>query len=174
MRQGFLKGLIVGMLLNTAFAGGVDLPKGLIALDGRPAPALKLKNMDDASYDLSKAKGSWVLVHFWATWCGPCRRELPTVQRMRKKLSSLAFKLILVNTAEDDDTVFSFLPTVAPELDTLMDRDGSVTDTWQPRGLPATFFVDPQGKLRYIALGGRVWDSVDYLTFIKGLLKSTP
>ena len=77
--------------------------------------------------------------------------------------------MLLVNTAEDEDTVFTFLAGVAPELHTLLDKDGLATEAWGPRGLPATYLVDPQGRVRYQALGGRPWDEPDYMNFLKAL-----
>jgi len=154
---------------QTALAGTLTLPEGIITLDGRPAPGLALNDMDGNKYQLSRSPGHWVFVHFWASWCGPCRREMPTIQKMSALIDNTTFEIILVNTAETDDTVFGFLGIAAPELTTLMDYDGQTTELWQPRGLPASFFVDPAGKLRYIALGGRDWDKPDYLNFIKSL-----
>ncbi|NOZ52857.1 MAG: TlpA family protein disulfide reductase [Gammaproteobacteria bacterium] len=153
-----------------ALTSTIKLPKGIITLDGEPAPKLTLSDMDGNQYQLSPSPGRWVFVHFWASWCGPCRREMPTIQTMSEHLNNSAFDIILVNTAETDDAVFNFLGIAAPALTTLMDYDGQVTERWQPRGLPASFFVDPTGKLRYIALGGRDWDKPDYLNFIKSLL----
>jgi len=60
--------------------------------------------------------------------------------------------------------------TVAPDLNTLMDPEGFTTEDWQPRGLPSTYFVDPEGNLRYVALGGRPWNEREYLEFLNGLL----
>lgn len=153
----------------TAPVSAAELPKGLIALDGRPAPALKLSDLSGRSTDLAALRGQWVMVHFWASWCGPCRKEMPTIQSLAGKILSERLRIVLVNTAESDDTAFAFLAIVAPDLDTLMDHDGVVTDLWQPRGLPSTFLVDPAGRLRYLALGGRSWDSEPYLGFLKGL-----
>jgi hypothetical protein len=76
----------------------------------------------------------------------------------------------VINTAESEDTVFTFLAAVAPDLVPLMDSDGLVTERWQPRGLPATYLVDPEGRLRYVALGGRPWDTPPYLDFLKRLV----
>lgn len=160
--------LLFGFWLLPAAAIGVDPPEGLITLDDRPAPTLKLADLDGKITDLAALRGRWVMVHFWASWCTPCRRELPAIAAMTKtKPKSLA--LVMVNTAETDDEVFAFLAAVAPELTTLLDRDGRVTERWQPRGLPSTFFVDPEGRVRYLALGGRPWDSPAYQRFLASL-----
>jgi thiol-disulfide isomerase/thioredoxin len=157
------------LLLSWQITAG-ELPKGLLTLDGREAPPLVLKNMDGEIWDLGNARGHWTFVHFWATWCGPCRREMPTIQAIFPQFDPQKLEIVLVNVAENEDTVFSFLASVAPDVVPLMDSDGLVTERWQPRGLPATFFVDPQGKLRYLALGGRPWNTPAYLDFIKGLI----
>lgn len=153
-------------LLSAATA----LPKGVIKFEpARKAPGLRLTNSDGEVTDLLDLRGNWVMVHFWASWCGPCRKELPTVQRMAKQLVPKHIKLVMVNTAEKEDDVISFLFGVAPDLDSLMDSDGVATNHWQPRGLPSSFFVDPDGQIRYLALGGRPWDTKPYLTFIRSL-----
>lgn len=153
----------------SAAAPSAPPPQGLLSLDGRAAPALKLADMDGKTLTLSQLKGHWVMVHFWASWCGPCRREMPTLAELIRKPPFPNLKVVLVNTSETDDEVFSFLASVAPELSTLMDRDGAVTEAWQPRGLPSTFFVDPQGRLRYLALGGRDWTTPAFQNFLRQL-----
>lgn len=162
--------IALSLMPATLWAQEITKPSGLVTLDGRTAPALTLSNMDGQTTDLNSLKGQWVLVHFWASWCGPCRREMPTLQALQQQMQGKRFALVLVNTAETDDEVFSFLPTVAPELNTLMDRDGLATERWQPRGLPSSFIVDPEGRLRYLALGGRDWASVEYVAFLNSLL----
>lgn len=157
--------------ISGSIIAGTNVPEGIIKLDGRKAPELKLDDLDGNSYDLAHSRGKWVFVHFWAAWCGPCRREMPTVQTLAGQLAGSPIDIVLVNTAENDDVVFSFLGVVAPEMPTLMDRDGLVTERWQPRGLPASFFVSPEGTLEYIALGGRQWDKPEFLNFVKRLIK---
>ncbi len=166
----FIFGLVLLFSLGTARA--VEPPPGqFLKLDGRPAPALQLADMDGKTVKLAQLKGRWVLVHFWASWCGPCRREMPTLSQVSKTFPADRLTVLLVNTSETDDEVFSFLASVSPELGTLMDRDGQVTERWQPRGLPSTFFVDPQGRLQYLALGGRDWASKAYLDFLQALIR---
>lgn len=166
--------MALAFLLSAAHAAAPALPTGLMKLDGRAAPPLQLADMDGKRIDLAARKGHWVIVHFWASWCGPCRAELPTLQRMTEQVPATQVELIMVNTAETDEQVFAFLPTLAPDLNTYMDRGGSVTDAWQPRGLPSSFIVDPAGRLRYLALGGRAWDSPAYVRFLRSLPPASP
>lgn len=161
-------GLLLSFLLWIAPAQADTLPGGFIALDDRPAPALELAGLDGKITDLAALRGQWAMVHFWAAWCGPCRQELPAIAAMAKT-KPVALALVMVNVAETEDEVSAFLSSVAPALSTLLDKDGRVMQRWQSRGLPATFFVDPQGRLRYLALGGRPWDSEPYRRFLASL-----
>lgn len=161
--------IAVALWVSCSSIYAAEAPPGMIQLDGRPAPALKLSDMDGKSLDLAQQRGHWALVHFWATWCGPCRREMPTLAQLIKAMPAERLNVYLVNTAESEDDVFTFLASVSPELGSYLDRDGKVTERWQPRGLPASFLVDPQGRLRYLVLGGRDWVSAPYLKFLKEL-----
>lgn len=166
----------LGFMLYCLGAGALagepaTIPEGILKLEPYPAPALALQDIDAAPYDLRDDKGSVVFVHFWASWCGPCREEMPAIQRMADVLEKEGLKIAMVNTAEDEDTVFSFLAAYAPDARPLMDRDGQVTEAWAPRGLPATYLVDRDGRVRYQALGGRPWDEKAYLEFLRALMQ---
>ncbi len=164
--------LLICCLVLTGPAWPADapsLPPGVMAVDGIAAPALRLNSIDGEPYDLAGSRGHWVFVHFWATWCGPCKREMPAIQRMINRLQTRQIELVMVNTAETEDEVFAFLAAVAPDVMPLMDTQGLMTELWQPRGLPASFLVDPQGRIRYQALGGREWDTAPYLDFLHRL-----
>ena len=161
--------LLLLMGTSVVCADGVVLPKGVITVAGRQAPALRLSDMDKQPFDLSEHRGQWVFVHFWASWCGPCRREMPAIQRMVSSGGPDNWVVAVINTAESEDTVFNFLAEFAPDITPLMDRDGLATEAWQPRGLPSTYLVDPSGMIRYQILGGRPWDTAPYTTFLRSL-----
>jgi len=152
-----------------SLSGQAAPPEGLMKKPGDPAPVLQLNDPDLGPFDLANERGHWVMVHFWASWCGPCRRELPKIQAMSKLVDTKKLKLVMINTAETDDDIFVFLSSVAPDLQSYRDADGSITNRWQPRGLPSSFLVDPGGRIQYLALGGRPWDKKEYVDFLKGL-----
>jgi thiol-disulfide isomerase/thioredoxin len=162
-----LTALLLATISVTAWA--TELPPGVMRIAGKPAPALQLDNLDGEPYDLATTHGHWRFVHFWASWCGPCRKEMPSIQRMITLLEDSGIEFLIINTAETEDEVFSFLGIVAPDLIPLMDTDGLATEVWQPRGLPATYLVDPEGRIQYQALGGREWEQPAYLDFLRGL-----
>ena len=165
--QGLLSSLLLASISLAAWAA--ELPPGVMHIAGTPAPALQLNDLDGEPYDLAETGGHWRFVHFWASWCGPCRREMPSIQKMITLLEDSDIEFLLINTAETEDEVFTFLGIVAPELVPLMDTDGLVTEAWQPRGLPASYLVDPVGRIQYQALGGREWEQPVYLDFLHGL-----
>jgi thiol-disulfide isomerase/thioredoxin len=150
-------------------AHAVELPPGVMRVDCRQVPALQLDDIDGERYDLAMTGGHWRFVHFWASWCGPCRREMPSIQKMMPLIEGTGIEIVLINTAETEDEVFTFLGIVAPELVPLMDVDGLTTEAWQPRGLPSTYLVDPEGYIRYQALGGREWEKPAYIEFLRDL-----
>ena len=162
-------GLVAILLLPMLAAADIKPPKGVRIYEPGAAPEFRLSDMEGEAFALSEARGQWTFVHFWASWCGPCREEMPAVQRMAELMSDDPLTIVMINTSEDEDTVFSFMGIVAPDMNSLMDRDGQVTEAWQPRGLPATYLVDPQGNIRYQALGGRPWDQDEYLNFLRSL-----
>jgi thiol-disulfide isomerase/thioredoxin len=157
--------------LAAAMTYATELPQGVMQVAGKPAPPLQLDNLDGEAYDLENSQGRWRFVHFWASWCGPCRKEMPSIDQLTRLLGDSNVEFVLVNTAETEDSVFSFLGIVAPDLVPLLDSDGLATEAWQPRGLPATYLVDPDGLIQYQALGGREWEKPAYLEFLRNLGK---
>jgi len=160
--------LFMFSLANTSH--GESLPIKIIPLDKSVAANFKINDYDGNKYELKSSRGRWVFLHFWASWCGPCRREMPLLYKLQKQLKDKNIDFVLVNTAEDEDTIFEFLGSVAPDLHSYMDIDGELTEVWQPRGLPTTFFIDPKGRKRYLALGGRPWYKPEYQALLESML----
>jgi thiol-disulfide isomerase/thioredoxin len=145
-------------------AAAEDLPPLTHALtpvaSPQPAPALKLHDLDGRVHDLARLKGKLVVVNFWATWCPPCRREMPSLERLRQRLENKGLAVLAVDVGEDVDTVFSFTGQLdpAPAFPLLLDQDSAVMQGWKVRGLPTTFVVDAEGRVVYRAVGGREFD----------------
>lgn len=133
-----------------------------------PAPTLRLMDIDEKRVDLAQYKGRVVLVNFWATWCPPCRKEFPSLARVKKLFKPAQFEVLAVNVGEDPDSVFSF--TGLTEFPVLFDRDSKAMAAWSVRGLPTTFLVDRQGRLAFRATGGREFDDPEIVAAIRSLL----
>lgn len=145
-------------------------PFGIRAYDIGRATDFSLPDIDGEIFRLDQTRGKWVFLHFWASWCGPCRKEMPSIQKLADAMKDQPFAIVMVNTAEDEDTIFTFLSAIDVELNSLMDSDGLVTEQWKPRGLPTTFLINPQGEVKYQAIGGRDWAKDEYIKFIRQLL----
>lgn len=150
----------------------INVPFGIRKYDIGMAKDFSLNDVDGEKFELNSTRGNWVFLHFWASWCGPCRKEMPEIQKLARIMQGEKFEIVMINTAENEDTIFEFLAAINVELNSLMDVDGLVTEAWKPRGLPTTFLIDPQGKVRFQAIGGREWDKPVYTDFLKRLLSS--
>jgi len=136
------------------------------------APAFRLADMDDEAHDLQEYAGKVILLNFWATWCPPCRREMPSMERLYQELRSEDFVVVAINQFEDPDHVFAFTGqlSVDPTFPILFDRDSRVAESYNVKGLPSTYLIDRQGRVRYRAIGGREFDHPDVVALIRGLL----
>ncbi len=137
--------------------------------DKKPAPEFTLKDMDGKTHQLSDYRGKTVIINFWATWCPPCRAELPSMNRAWKKVKDDNIEILAINVGEDEDTIFSFLGDNPIDFTVLLDETGDMIKTWPVRGLPTTFVLDSEGRLAYQAIGGREWDSDSLLEKVRML-----
>lgn len=131
-----------------------------------------LPDMDGETFTLSSYRGKVVMLNFWATWCPPCRREMPSLERLYTKLKDQGFVVIAVNQFEDPDLVFEFTGrlSLAPTFPILFDRDSRVAEQFGVKGLPTTYLLDKDGLIRYRAIGGREFDHTEIEDTIKDLL----
>lgn len=144
--------------------------ESLTPLSDKPAaPDFLLRDMDEGIHKLSDYKGKPVIVNFWATWCPPCRAELPSMNRAWKKVKDEGIQMIAINVGEDEDTIFAFSGDYPIDFTVLLDETGEEINNWPIKGLPTTFVIDPQGRIAYKAVGGREWDNDKLLDLVRGL-----
>lgn len=137
-----------------------------------PASDFELQDMDDEKVKLSDYRGKVVLLNFWATWCPPCIREMPSMERLHQQVDADGFKVIAVNQMEDVDQVFAFTGQleVDPTFAILFDSTSEVSRDYAVRGLPTTYLIDKEGNIRYRAVGGREFDHAAVVKTIKQLI----
>lgn len=168
--------VIGGVLLVLVAAGLValtlfrpaDASNGTARLGG-PAPQVALPVVGSGQSDLKADRGKVVLLNFWATWCEPCKTEMPALQALAENLADQPFKLYSVDLQEDAQQVQTFEAQYDLHLFVPLDEDGEVTRAYGVRALPASFLIDKSGVLRQqrlgqLASGGRetAW-SADWL-----------
>lgn len=148
----------------------------LTPVDAVDAPALNLQDMDEEPFDLETLRGKVVVVNFWATWCPPCVREMPSLERLKQAVGEKGVEVVAVNVGEDFDTIFSFLGSLDPEptFPLLLDEETSTLSDWKVRGLPTTMVVGPDGKLAFRAIGGREFDHPELIRQLLELQDSKP
>lgn len=164
----FTFAIVSGLLLNAKVGLAAD-EEAFSPVSGNPvAPKLKLLDMDGKQINLEQLKGKVVIVNFWATWCPPCRAEMPSLQRLWKKLGASKIQIVAVNVGEDADTVLGFMGTLdeSPTFPIVFDKDSTTLRAWPVRGLPTTFLIDKKGHIAYRAIGGRHFDSPENIRFI--------
>jgi peroxiredoxin len=152
-----------GLGLLTAGAARADLPEPPLThvlapvKPPKPAPDFSLPDMDGRLHKLSDYAGKVVLLNFWATWCPPCRRELPSMEKLYVELKGKPFQVLACDQQEDGDTVFTFTAQLdpAPTFPMLLDSKSAVSKAYDVPGLPTTFLIDKTGRIAYRAVGGR-------------------
>ena len=141
------------------------------AVPGSPAPALVLPARDGGQVDLASLKGEVVMINFWATWCGPCRQEMPLLAQLHTKYEPLGFTLLGVNVEPDSAAAVSWLKGVPVGFPILFDRDSAVAGRFGVEGMPSTVFVDRNGQVRYVHRGYKPGDEAKYADMIRSLVK---
>jgi len=137
---------------------------------GGAAPALSLRDPAGKTYDLASYRGKVVLVNFWATWCAPCREEMPSMQALRQRLEGKPFEVLTVNLMESEEMIAAFRESELIDLPVLMDRDGAAAKRWKVRVLPVSFVIDRRGAIRYQLVGEANWTGPNVAPVIERLI----
>ena len=153
--------LICGLLLALSSVQLSAAAGQLKPYNGNLTPQFSLSDMQGNSHNLDQYKGQVVLVQFWATYCTPCRKEMPTMNRLIEKMDGKPFKIVTINMAEPKDTVQGFLNEVPVDFPVLLDSDGSTLGHWKVFAAPANFILDKEGKIIFTLYGAIDWDSDD-------------
>jgi thiol-disulfide isomerase/thioredoxin len=135
-------------------AGGTIKP-----WSGGPTPPLQLRDLADKEHTLADYKGKVVVLNFWATWCDPCREEMPAMQRLQDKLAGKPFVILAVDYGEGPPRISEFLKKVPVRFTVLLDRDTAAATAWKVKVLPTTLVLDPDHKVRFVAVGDIGWDT---------------
>jgi len=145
-------------------------------LENRPlAPDFSLHHRNGTPYRLSELRGKVILVNFWATWCPPCRAELPTLQRAWERLKGKDFVVLAITVDENEQAIDKFFLTLshAVTFPVLTDAHMDAAQFWPLRGLPATFLVDKTGHVSHVVHGALDWSSPELIRLLERLLQES-
>ena len=135
-----------------------------------PAPDITLKSTTGQNIRLADYKGKVVMVNFWASWCGPCRQEMPLLEKMHKDYKDAGFVLLGVNVdaeAADRDKFLAETPVTFPVLD---DSENTATEVFGVEAMPSSYFVDKNGNLAHLHKGYKPGEEAAYIAVIKKLV----
>jgi cytochrome c biogenesis protein CcmG, thiol:disulfide interchange protein DsbE len=147
---------------------------------GSRAPSYSLYTLDGDTVDLAQYRGDVVVLNVWATWCGPCVKEIPALQRLYEKLGSEGLRIVAVSVdsppgilgpmGQLSSDVRQFADGFGVTFDVLYDPSGDIQRAYQVSGLPTTFLIDRDGRIRKRVLGAREWDDEELVRELRELL----
>ena len=153
---------------NTEHTQSLD-ELGLEALNPpQPMPAFNILQDDGFSaFSTEDLQGKTVIVNLWATWCPPCRAELPSMNRVWKKLKDKDVYMVAISVSESADVVDDFRKTHPIDFKLALDISGDMSRSWGMKGLPTTYIINKQGKIVYRTIGERNWDNEAFIKLIE-------
>ncbi len=172
------RGLLLGLALGAAGASGQLLaqpnaepaPQPRPWPAGRPTPALELPAWEGPTFRLADARGKVVVLNFWASWCEPCRAEMPSLELLETRFEKDGLIVRAVNFRETDGTIRRFLQQSAIGLTILRDADGAAARAWQVRIYPTTVVIGRNGRARFSVVGEVDWTSAQARQWITAVL----
>ncbi len=153
-----------------AAALALSLP-ALAGSEGGPAPAFSLASRAGSQVSLAQYRGQVVMINFWASWCGPCRQEMPLLESIYKKYGKMGFTMLGVNVEPDSNAANEWLKATPVSFPILYDKDSKVSKLYDVEGMPSTVIIDRSGKLRKLHRGYKPGDENEYLDSIRALVR---
>lgn len=135
------------------------------------APDFTLKSTGGSNLRLSEHRGEVVLLNFWASWCGPCRQEMPLLNALQERYSKLGFSVLGVNVDKDSALANKLLNDIPVSFPVLLDNTGSVSASYNVASMPTTVIIDRDGNMRYLHKGYKPGYELDYEQQIKELIR---
>lgn len=139
-----------------------------------PVAPFDLKSLDGATLGSQDLAGKVVLLNFWATWCGPCKDEMPSLARLQSHFDPGRVRVVTVTTDMHPQGIRQFLDHLGVKLPVLFDEDQELSRLFMVRGLPTTVLIDQGGHPIGRAVGPRAWDSQESITFVRQVLDRQP
>ena len=162
--------LLPGLLLASIVA--LVVPNLVLAAEvGKTAPDFTLKSLDGKNLKLSEMTGNVVLINFWASWCGPCREEMPLLNALHNKYEPLGFTVLGVNVEENVNGAKGFLKNFPVDFPVLLDNTNKVSKQYKVIAMPTTVVVDRDGNMRFLHQGYKSGDEAKYRQMVKKLVR---
>ncbi len=136
-----------------------------------PAPGFTLKSMSGENIKLGEQVGNVVMINFWASWCGPCRQEMPLLNDLHNKYERLGFTVLGVNVEENSSQAVDFISDTPVDFPILFDSANEVSKAYQVIAMPTTVLVDRDGNVRYIHKGYKTGDEQKYRDMVRKLVR---
>jgi peroxiredoxin len=157
---------LILLILYMGFSGNV-----LAETTHGAAPDFTLKSQNNGNLKLSELRGKVILINFWASWCGPCRQEMPVLDELYRHYRSLDFTVLGVNVEQNSDDAKSLLKDVPVTFPILFDKENKISKLYDVKGMPSTVLVDRDGNIRYIHMGYQPGVEAEYQTQIRALIR---
>ena len=136
-----------------------------------PAPDFALPARGGKQVSLDAFKGQVVMINFWATWCGPCRQEMPLLEGIYRKYKPMGFTMIGVNVEPDSAEAAKWLKATPVTFPILFDTKSEVSKLYAVQSMPSTVIIDRKGNLRWLHRGYKAGDENEYLNQIRALVR---
>ena len=166
-REGFSYTIAVAIMLGTLLSVTLVMANK----SNQPAPDFTLKSLTGENIKLSEMRGRVVLVNFWATWCAPCKEELPFFNQLYKKYRKTGLEILGVNIDKSSRKAADFSSSLGLEFPILLDPSGTVSSKYHITSMPSTIVVGKDGTIRYVHRGYLPGDPKRYNKEIRALLK---